>query len=268
MGGLTFVLGGGVFGYMVIEDWTVLDALYMTIITVATVGYREVGPLSNNGEVFTILLIVLGVGFAAYSFGTLLELMVEGGVQDILGRRRVERDIKKIKDHYIVCGYGRIGKVVVEELLKLELPLIVIETDATEVQDMLERGILAIQGNAGDESVLKRAGIERAKVLVCVAASDADNLFITITARDAFSNTITDFAQDVTPSTTNGGTVSPTLIRGVDFVAGVWTGTITLTGAGQDRVIIVSSGGVSNQTTIDLEYGDYRIFLPAILRNY
>ncbi len=185
---LTFVLGGGIIGYTVIENWTVLDALYMTIITVATVGYREVGPLSKAGEVFTMVLIILGIGFVAYSFGTLLEIMVEGGVQDILGRRRVERDIKQLKNHYIVCGYGRIGKVVVEELLKQQLPLIVIETDGGKVQEMLEQGILAIQGNAGDENLLKHAGIERAKGVVCVAASDADNLFITITARGLNKN--------------------------------------------------------------------------------
>jgi voltage-gated potassium channel len=180
---VALILVSGVVGYILIEGWTFLEALYMTIITVATVGYSEVKPLSKAGWYFTMALIVLGVGLVFYSFGTVLEMMVEGGVQDILGRRRVERDIKKLKDHYIICGYGRIGKVVVEELLKSGLPLIVIETDGAEVQDMLERGILAIQGNAGDESILKRAGIERAKVLVCVAASDADNLFITITAR-------------------------------------------------------------------------------------
>lgn len=185
---MALVLSGGVIGYILIEGWTFLESLYMTIITVATVGYKEIRPLSSTGIWFTIILIVLGAGFALYSFGTILEMMVEGGVQDILGRRRVERDIKKLKNHYIVCGYGRIGKVVVEELLKQDLSLIVIETDAGKVQEMLEQGILAIQGNAGDENVLKRAGIEQARGVVCVAASDADNLFITITARGLNKN--------------------------------------------------------------------------------
>ena len=178
------MLSAGVIGYILIEGWTFLEALYMTIITVATVGFSEIRPLSPAGRWFTSVLIVLGVGFVFYSFGTLLEMMVEGGIQDILGRRRVEREIRELKNHYIVCGYGRIGKVVVEELVKRRLSLIVIETDAAKVQDMLERGILAIQGNAGDETILKKAGIERAIGLVGVAASDADNLFITITARD------------------------------------------------------------------------------------
>jgi voltage-gated potassium channel len=188
LGGVALVISGGVIGYILIEGWTFLEALYMTIITVATVGFSEVRPLSEAGLWFTIILIVLGVGLVFYSFGTVVEMMVEGGVQDILGRRRVERDITKLKDHYIVCGYGRIGKIVTEELLKQKFPLIVIEIDEKEVQGMLENGILAIHGNAGDESILKQAGIERARGLVCVAASDADNLFITITGRSLNKN--------------------------------------------------------------------------------
>lgn len=183
LSGVGLVLGGGVVGYVLIEGYTFLEALYMTIITVATVGFSEVKPLSPAGRLFTGGLILLGVGCAAYSFGTVLEMMVEGGVQDILGRRRVEKEIRRLKDHYIVCGYGRMGSVVVEELLKHRLPLIVIETDAAKVQEILDQAILAIQGNAGDEAVLRKAGIEQARGLVAVAASDADNLFITITAR-------------------------------------------------------------------------------------
>ncbi len=183
LGGVVLVLSGGVLGYMLIEGWTFLEAFYMTIITVATVGFTEVKPLSPAGRLFTSGLIVLGVGSVAYSFGTLVEMMVEGGLRDILGRRRVEREIRKLKDHYIVCGYGRMGSVVVEELTKRKLPCIVIESDPAKVQDILDRGILAITGNAGDEDVLRKAGIEHARGLVAVAASDAENLFITITAR-------------------------------------------------------------------------------------
>jgi len=181
--GVALVLSGGVVGYILIEGWTFLEAFYMTIITVASVGYSEIHPLSSAGRWFTTALIVLGVGFVFYSFGSLLELMVEGGIQDIFGRRRVEKEIKKLKDHYIVCGCGRMGSIVVDELLKRNLPFIVVETDTATVEEMLGRGILAIQGNAGDEDVLRRAGIEDARGLVASAASDADNLFITITAR-------------------------------------------------------------------------------------
>jgi len=181
--GVAFVLSGGVIGYALLEGYTFLEALYMTIITVATVGFAEVRPLSPVGRLFTSGLIILGVGFVAYSFGTLLEMMVEGGLQDILGRRRVEKEIRKLKDHYVVCGFGRMGSVVVEELLKRDMHCIVIESDQSKVQDMLDQGILAIHGDAGDEAVLKKACIEEARGLVAVAASDAQNLFITITAR-------------------------------------------------------------------------------------
>ncbi|UCD56533.1 MAG: NAD-binding protein, partial [Candidatus Hydrogenedentota bacterium] len=183
LSGVALVLGGGVLGYILIEGWSFLEAFYMTIITVATVGFSEVRPLSPAGRLFTGGLIVLGVGFAAYSFGTVLEMMVEGGIQDILGRRRVERETRKLKNHYIVCGYGRMGSVVTEELLKRRLPCIVIESEPARVEDILVRGILAVQGNAGDEAVLREAGIEYARGLVAVAASDAENLFIKITAR-------------------------------------------------------------------------------------
>jgi len=188
LGGVGVVLSVGVLGYVLIERYTVLEALYMTIITVATVGFTEVKPLTSVGRLFTISLIILGVGFVGYSFMTILEMMVEGGIQDILGRRRVEREIRQLQNHYIVCGYGRMGSVVVEELLKRKLPCIVIESDSAKVQDILDRGVLAIQGNAGDEEVLRKAAIERALGLVAVAASDADNLFITITARSLNKN--------------------------------------------------------------------------------
>lgn len=206
------VLSGGVAGYMLIEDWSFLEALYMTVITIATVGFTEVKPLSWGGRLFTITLIFLGVGFVAYSFGTVLEMMVEGGVQDILGRRRVEREIKRLKDHYIVCGYGRMGSVVVDELKKHQIPCIVIDSDVAKVQDILDKGIPAIQGNAGDEEVLRNANIEQAKGLVAVAASDADNLFITITARGLNKNLF------ITSRAETKGTVQKMLLVGANKV--------------------------------------------------
>jgi voltage-gated potassium channel len=186
--GLIVILIVGVVGYMLIEDWSFLDALYMTIITVATVGYKEVRPLSIGGMWFTIGFIIVGVGLVFYSLGTLLEMMIEGGLREIFGRRRVEREIRKLKNHYIVCGYGRIGSVVAGELLKRDLPFIVIDSDAAAVQTAQARGMLAIQGNAGDEDILRQTNIEQAIGLVAVAASDAENLFITITARSLNKN--------------------------------------------------------------------------------
>ncbi|MBI5117393.1 potassium channel protein [Candidatus Poribacteria bacterium] len=180
---VTLVLMAGVVGYMLIEGWEFLDALYMTVTTIATVGFSEVRPLSPLGRIFTIGLIVVGVGLVFYSFGLVVEMMVEGGILDILGRRRVHREIRELKDHYIICGYGRMGSVVVEELTKRKLSLIVIEIDPNKIQVLHENSVLAIYGNAGDEAVLHKAGIERARGLVAVAASDAENLFITITAR-------------------------------------------------------------------------------------
>lgn len=181
--GIFGVLMAGVAGYVLIEGWPLLDALYMTVITVATVGYKEVKPLSTGGMWFTMGLIVVGVGLVFYSLGTVLEMMIEGGLRDILGRRRVEREIKTLRDHYIVCGYGRMGSVVAGELQKRKLPFVIVDNDPAVVQTAQGRGILAIQGSAGDEEILRRVNIDRARGLVAVAASDAENLFITITAR-------------------------------------------------------------------------------------
>ncbi len=188
LSGVALVVAGGITGYILIEGWEFTEALYMTIITIATVGFSEVRPLSEAGRMFTACLIVLGVGFASYSVVTVFQLIVEGEIQDIMGRRRVEKETKNLKDHYIVCGCGRMGGIVVDELLNRNLPLIVIETDENHVQELLDRGILAIHGNAGDEETLRRACIEKARGLVAVAASDADNLFITITARGLNEN--------------------------------------------------------------------------------
>lgn len=184
LSGVALVLSTGVIGYVLIEGWTFQESLYMAIITVTTVGFSEVRPLSPAGRYFTVGLIVLGVGFVFYSAGTIIEMMVEGTIRDIMGRRKVEKQINALKEHYIICGCGRMGGIVVEELQKHRLPLVVIETDSDMVRDLLDKGILAIHGNAGEEAILREAGIERARGLVATASTDAENLFITITARN------------------------------------------------------------------------------------
>ena len=152
-------------------------------------GPRKAGSHRVRSDIpFFAGLIILGVGFASYSVVTVFQLIVEGEIQDIMGRRRVEKETKNLKDHYIVCGCGRMGGIVVDELLNRNLPIIVIETEEHHVQELLDRGILAIHGNAGDEETLRKARIEKARGLVAVAASDADNLFITITARGLNEN--------------------------------------------------------------------------------
>lgn len=184
--GMTILLGVlciGTTGYILIEGWSFLDSLYMTVITIATVGYREVGELSQQGKVFTIFIILFGVGIIAYLLGMVAQAMVDLQVRSILGRRKLEQKIQSIKHHYIICGYGRIGRIICRELKANNIPIIVIDSNGTAMQGLEEEGIPHIVGDATSEDILSEAHIERANGLVSVVASDADNVFITMSAR-------------------------------------------------------------------------------------
>ena len=180
---LFMILAGGTAGYIVIEGWSFWDAFYMTVTTVATVGFQEVHPLSFAGRVFTILLIFGGVGTAFYTVTLLATIIVEGGLHQGFERRRVTRMLEPIKDHFIVCGYGRIGGIITAELHQQGVPLVVIERDPQRVRQAIERGWLAIEADASREEVLTRAGIHRARGLIAAVGTDAENVFAVLTAR-------------------------------------------------------------------------------------
>jgi len=180
---LVILLGGGTLGYALIEGWGVFEALYMTIITLATVGYGEVHRLSHQGQIFTIFLIVFGVGTIAYTLGSMLQFMVEGQLQQLLGRKKVQKKISRLHGHYIICGYGRIGRLISREFASKPLPFLVVENDVERCQHLEEDGYLFIQGDATQDEILQRAGILQAKGLVTAVTSDAANVFIILTAR-------------------------------------------------------------------------------------
>ncbi len=173
----------GTAGYTVIEGWRVLDALFMTITTLSTVGYGETHPLSDSGRIFTMILIVFGVGVLGYIVGSLAQIMFEGQFQRIFGRKKVEKKIEALRDHYIVCGFGRIGTLICKEFAAKPLPFVVIERSADVIPKLEEDQYLYIHGEATDDETLLKAGIKRAKGLVSVVASDTDNVYITLTAR-------------------------------------------------------------------------------------
>jgi len=180
---LVLIIGLGTFGYMLIEDWKVLDALYMTVIALATVGFREVHQLTPLGQVFTVLLIIFGVGGVIYTIGTLAQLLIEGELQELLGRRKMEKQLQKIRDHYIICGYGRVGKQVCREFRQRRVPFVVVEKDPALLEELTCEGVIYLQGDSTEDHTLIEAGIERAKGLVLTIASEADNVFVTLTAR-------------------------------------------------------------------------------------
>jgi voltage-gated potassium channel len=173
----------GTLGYIFIEGWSILDSIYMTVLTLATVGFREVNPLSPAGEVFTIFLMIFGIGIIAYSIAVFAQFMVEGQLQKVLGRRQLEKKIAKLSGHYIICGFGRIGSIICRELNERPLPFVVIEQHADLCEKIAAEGYLYMQGNATEDDVLLAAGIERARGLITVVTSDADNVYITLTAR-------------------------------------------------------------------------------------
>ena len=173
----------GTSGYMVIEGWSFLDALYMTVITYSTVGYGEIHAISELGRLYTIFLIFLGVGFFLYVAGAVIQFMVEGKIRTVMGRRKLDKKINHLKNHYIVCGYGRIGRVICDTLKKSPIELVVIENNEQLVPEMDTDNVLYLRGDASDESLLLKAGIQRAKGLVAVLGTDAENVFLVLTAR-------------------------------------------------------------------------------------
>ena len=177
------MLLGGTIGYMVIEGWPLTDALYMTVITLSTVGYGEVQGLSPTGRIFTIILIIMGVGFVFYLAGSVIQFMMEGRIREILGRRKLEKKIHAQEGHYIICGYGRVGSSVCEALASKPLDVVVIERDPARVDRLNERNILHVPGEATDEENLIRAGVQRAGGLVAALKTDSDNVYVTLSAR-------------------------------------------------------------------------------------
>lgn len=180
---LALLIGSGCAGYMMIEGWRFADALYMTVITLATVGYSEVHPVSELGRYFTVILIFLGVGFFLYVGGNIIQFLVEGRIRLILGRHKLDKQIKKLKNHYIICGYGRIGRVLTRFLVEKYINVVVIEKSKARVPILNEDGVLYLIGESTDENVLISAGIKKAKGLITAVATDADNVFLVLIAK-------------------------------------------------------------------------------------
>ncbi|MCK5204916.1 MAG: potassium channel protein [Desulfobacterales bacterium] len=180
---LILIVAAGTIGYMMIEGWPFVDALYMTVITISTVGFKEVNQVGEGGRIFTMVLVFSGVGFTLYVAAAVVQFMVEGRIRIIMGRRRLNKKIDRLKNHYIVCGYGRIGRVLCRHLKRANIDVAVIEKDSEQIPVMDEDGVLYIVGEATDENSLIKAGIERAKAVVAALATDTDNVFLVLTAR-------------------------------------------------------------------------------------
>lgn len=180
---LVGIMAAGALGYMVIEGWSFLDALYMTVITLSTVGYTEVHPLSRAGELWTITFIFGGLVTFGFVSAPLVELVFEGAVRGQFRRRRMRREIEKLNGHQILCGYGRVGRQVAREFMRDGVPFVIVEQDPNVAEECLAEGYMTVLGEASDDEVLEEAGVRQAKGLVAAVDSDADNVFVTLSAR-------------------------------------------------------------------------------------
>lgn len=184
VGLVLFSLTTGTVGYMVIEHYTWLEAYYMSVITLASVGFSEVHPLSDTGRIFTSFLIIFNIGLFAYAISTITNIFAEGGFSKLLTEFRMNQKIEALNAHTIVCGYGRHATEVAQELSKQSMPFVIIENRPEKVELLRsETNWLYVEGDATEDHVLEEAGIHRARALVLTLPDDADNLFITLSAR-------------------------------------------------------------------------------------
>ena len=178
---IIFVLLSGTAGYHFIEGWDFFDSLYMTVITLSTVGFHEVEPLSKAGKGFTISLIFFSLGVVAYAVNYGVRTIFEGEIQEVFGRRKLKKVLESLENHYIVCGYGRMGKVICNELKARGVSFVVVEKEQQELD--VDDDSLIIYGDATRDELLKNVGIEKAKGLISVLDSDAQNLYVVLSAR-------------------------------------------------------------------------------------
>ncbi|MGO9603620.1 MAG: potassium channel family protein [Candidatus Binataceae bacterium] len=182
--GIAIIVLCGAVGFRLIEGMTLIDALYMSVITVSTVGFEEVKPLSPTGRLFTIGLIIVGVGSVFYLLSTAVELVLEGSLQDFFGKSAMHRKIHNLEKHVIVCGFGRLGRAVVEELKRHDVPMVVIDSNPAKEAELTAMGVLYVIGSALEESVMEQAAVHSARSVVVATASDADNVYITLSVRE------------------------------------------------------------------------------------
>ena len=180
---LTLIIAGGTAGYTLIERWSAWDAFYMTMITVTTVGYREVHPLSRAGELFTVVIVTVGVATVLYTFSFLMAQVVEGDLQERWAARRRLRMLDELTNHFIICGFGRIGQIIAREFSRQAVPFVIVERDAQRMHEAIDLGYLAVEADASSEQVLKRIGIDRARGLIAAVSTDAENVYAVLTAR-------------------------------------------------------------------------------------
>lgn len=182
---LVVIFALGSLGYHFVEGMSFFDGFYMTFITITTIGFSELKNLSDAGRILTMITFVMGIGVISYIASQTTQLLFES---ELFRLRAMEKQLEKMENHYIVCGYGRIGHRVSEVLKEADIPLVVVENRESSIERLRNDRLMYVQGNAQEESVLKKAGVERARGLVCALSKDQDNVFVTLIARELNEN--------------------------------------------------------------------------------
>ncbi len=180
---MVLTLGGGTLGFVLIEHYPVFDAFYMTLTTVTTVGYGEIHPLSTAGRVFNSCLILFGVVIMLLAIGAMTQTVIELELNQFFGKRRVKSMIEKLQGHIILCGFGRVGRGAADELRQAGIPFVVVDNNDEKVERAMKAGMLAVSADASRDETLRDVRIDRAKGLIATLSSDADNLFVILTAK-------------------------------------------------------------------------------------
>jgi voltage-gated potassium channel len=181
---LFLIVVTGTVGYHLLEGWSILESFYATIVTLGTVGYGDYYPITLEGRLFAVFLIVFGVGAMAYTFALAMEYLLEGRLNQIFGRGKLERHIKKMNGHYIICGFGKMGCLICRELKRGGIDFVVIENDPAVIQEIVEEKFFYVKGSATEDKILIDAGVERAKGIVCALPTDAHNLYVILAAKE------------------------------------------------------------------------------------
>jgi len=181
--GLVLVLAAGTFGFVLIEGYPLFDALYMALITMTTVGYMEVHPLSHAGRIFNTAYVMVGVTMMFVAIGTMTTTIIELQLGDFFGKRRIRRMIGKLRNHFIICGFGRVGRGAALELQHAGAPFVVVDRSAEKVERAIHMGMLAVQADSTRDETLREVEIEAARGVIAALSSDADNLFLTLSAK-------------------------------------------------------------------------------------
>lgn len=179
---ILFVMAFGTAGYVILEGWGFFDSVYMTVITITTIGFKEVHELSPGGKAFTVVLIFTSVGAVFYTLNNATKMLLEGELRDVFGRKRLQKRIDRLSGHYIVCGHGRMGRIICRELLGKDADFVAIERESAPGEEP-DGEYPVLQGDATRDEVLRAAGIERARGLITVLPTDAENLYVVLSAR-------------------------------------------------------------------------------------